>query len=168
MYMPWWKDEVCVPCATCVFFAYSLSGTENKPIWTFLHPDVNAPQQVSVEREVSGWDIYELLTRHTVYQEFSQQLSYSLLFNSCKTLLPLFIFLTLWFVAVKQVETPTVIVELNAVRGYGNYSGNWNSGRLSYLSSSFWSCFLHFPHFFSSSLTQNVELKLRKMKLKLR
>lgn len=34
--------------------------------------------------------------------------SNSFLFNSCKTLLSLFIFLSLWFVAVKQVETPTV------------------------------------------------------------
>lgn len=43
----------------------------------------------------------------------------------------------------------SVTVKLNAVRGYSNYSDNWNSGRLFYLSCSFW--LYQFPSFLSPS-----------------
>lgn len=59
--------------STWVFCGYSLSGRENKPIWTLLHPDVNASQRVSPVKQGTGWDIYELLTH--VIQIFSQEFS---------------------------------------------------------------------------------------------
>lgn len=109
--------EVCIPRATCVFFTCSLSGRESKPIWTFLQPAANASQQVSPVKgeNVTGWDIYALLTHviQILYQEFSlcetpaalslvHFTSIFLLQNSLVVAPPL------WFVAVKQVETPTV------------------------------------------------------------
>ena len=144
-----------------LFFAYSLSGSENKPMWTLLHLDASASQRGSPVEE-------------------GDRVGYLWVINTCRADRPLLCESPGSFPRLTSVcrcsrsldcgcragwdaHCRSGRVLLEAVRGYVNNSGTRHSGRRN-----FWLYFLYFLLFFLPllpSVIRNTKQKWRNMKL---